>query len=457
MSTLQVDLADGKGQTWLANKGHRPEVRTGSNRFSEVQQILEFFEPRTGPGVRFRFASGSEPDRGNTSCIATALGALISSRVKGGSGEDGRGKREEERCDTTRSTSPKVFKPGKASSFQGLFQPWTSSRGYPTPCLSSKGTLKTYPSPIKVGRAAFKSRARRSPPQSHLLLRPPPRSLAPHPSSSNAQISFLDPPLPRSYLSVAEAGVVNGWERHRPIVSGLYLESMRAASTPARYAAALSTSALPPPSRVLSRVSARCLRRWRSAESPDLARQVHLHFFLPRFPTTLTQVLIGSHRVNEQGAWSSSILIHTLLPSCTATRPTQPHRRSLYRNCHQAISSLPSPSFGPACSARDGSGEGSATKVAQPSALDSFPKVLKLLRRAKGRRTLVFLGLRLRWCATHATPTSHRVPTWLNAETAAARPRQALSFPIPCGTSTRIPSTLATIVVARRAINVGRR
>ncbi|KAJ7473417.1 hypothetical protein FB451DRAFT_1367378 [Mycena latifolia] len=258
-------------------------------------------------------------------------------------------------------------------------------------------------------------------------------------------------------LSVAEAGVVNGWERHRPIVSGLYLESMRAASTPARYAAALSTSALPPPSRVLSRVSARCLRRWRSAESPDLARQVHLHFFLPRFPTTLTQVLIGSHRVNEQGAWSSSILIHTLLPSCTATRPTQPHRRSLYRNCHQAISSLPSPSFGPACSARDGSGEGSATKVAQPSALDSFPKVLKLLRRAKGRRTLVFLGLRLRWCATHATPTSHRVPTWLNAETAAARPRQALSFPIPCGTSTRIPSTLATIVVARRAINVGRR
>ncbi|KAJ7438347.1 hypothetical protein FB451DRAFT_166736 [Mycena latifolia] len=115
--------------------------------------------------------------------------------------------------------------------------------------------------------------------------------------------------------------------------------------------------------------------------------------------TTLTQVFIGSYRVDEHGAWSSSILIHTL-PSRTVTRLTQPRRHSLYRSCHQAVSSFPSPSFGPACSARDGSGEGGATKVAQPSALNSFPKVLKSRRRAKARRPLVFPRLRLRWCAT---------------------------------------------------------
>ncbi|KAJ7473397.1 hypothetical protein FB451DRAFT_1367372 [Mycena latifolia] len=176
------------------------------------------------------------------------------------------------------------------------------------------------------------------------------------------------------------------------------------ASTPARYAAALSTSALPPPSRVLSRVSARCLRRWRSAESPDLACQVHLHFFLQRFPTTLTQVLIGSHRVNEQAPASDP----RAAPVTAVAKEALPKSHSRARS----------------------------TRSQKYSSCQDAPKVAE------------------RSCFLVCV---YAVPTWLNAETAAARPRQALSFPIPCGTSTRIPSTLAAIVVARRAINVGRR
>ncbi|KAJ7474062.1 hypothetical protein FB451DRAFT_1367082 [Mycena latifolia] len=69
--TLHVDLADGEGQICLAKKvqkqGRRPEVRTGSNRFSEVQQILKIFEPRTGPGVRTCLPAilSCEPRRGH--------------------------------------------------------------------------------------------------------------------------------------------------------------------------------------------------------------------------------------------------------------------------------------------------------------------------------------------------------------------------------------------------------
>ncbi|KAJ7493723.1 hypothetical protein FB451DRAFT_1387872 [Mycena latifolia] len=70
----------------------------------------------------------------------------------------------------------------------------------------------------------------------------------------------------------------------------------------------------------------------------------------------------------------------------------------------------------------------------------------------------MFPRLHLRWCASHAppgyvhfpprprkhevAPGSSPMPTPLNAKTAAARPRQALAFPIPSG---RIPSTLAAI------------
>ncbi|KAJ7434704.1 hypothetical protein FB451DRAFT_1571829, partial [Mycena latifolia] len=77
-----------------------------------------------------------------------------------------------------------------------------------------------------------------------------------------------------------------------------------------------------------------------------------------------------------------------------------------------AISPVPIPLLGTAVKpsrpsptrARDGSGEESAAKVAQPSALHSVPKVLKSRRRAKARPTLVFPRLHLCWCASHATP-----------------------------------------------------
>ncbi|KAJ7438250.1 hypothetical protein FB451DRAFT_1378307 [Mycena latifolia] len=67
-------------------------VRLGDARLEEVH-----LKSSCGHWGRWR-------DQSVQCCIATVLGVLGSSRVKGGSGEDGRGKREEGRCDTTRST-----------------------------------------------------------------------------------------------------------------------------------------------------------------------------------------------------------------------------------------------------------------------------------------------------------------------------------------------------------------
>ncbi|KAJ7482648.1 hypothetical protein FB451DRAFT_1364593 [Mycena latifolia] len=89
--------------------------------------------------------------------------------------------------------------------------------------------------------------------------------------------------------------------------------------------------------------------------------------------------------------------------------------------------------------ARDGSGEESAAKVAQPSALDSSPKVLKSRRRAKARPTLVFPHLHLRWCTSHATPGYVHFPPRVLLRLAECR-LHSMPRPLPRALDKPLPS-----------------
>ncbi|KAJ7490522.1 hypothetical protein FB451DRAFT_1389305 [Mycena latifolia] len=175
-----------------------------------------------------------------------------------------------------------------------------------------------------------------------------------------------------------------------PIMWRRHLESMRAVSIPPRRCSALDEH------------PAAAERRSIASTGPLLlgygaGKEVHKAHTL--------RTKSSSHSSKDAfHAFQSTSLFTTILSSSGAIGWTNINRR-------QAISSFPNPSFGPA----------PATAVAK--------KVFKSPRRAKARPTLVF-----RVCVYAGVLATRRpVPTSLNAETAAARLRQALAFPIPCG------------------------
>ncbi|KAJ7478949.1 hypothetical protein FB451DRAFT_1365585 [Mycena latifolia] len=155
-----------------------------------------------------------------------------------------------------------------------------------------------------------------------------------------------------------------------PIVWRRHLESMRAASIPPRRCSALD-------------------------EHPAAAKH--------RSIASTGPLLLG------YGAGKEVHILHTRVDE---------HTPSLFPFSEPPSSHLVLPQPKLRTRARDGSGEESAAKVAQPSA-----QVTKTRQSSPNAGVLA---------------TRRPVPTSLNAETAAARPRQAPAFPIPCGTFTRI-------------------